>query len=237
MDFYPNMSGIRGLSVRRAVVLGAVYTSSGLWGHPLVPPAVAASASTVADEKTEVLTVTRNTAGTETLRADSSVPIPHDANLHVKTPGADLLPDAHLHLMPTGKRTEDGKWRTISAVAQSAIKQQQIVETDLAKRRRPHPMSDHPDAYAPSNGRNLEAGRLPPYKGAEEMFVGGVLMAISGALKVHNVRSPPGFFFVFIFAVVGLMCALLGSIYQVTSYRKRKQWIKAQGSLLNHRKD
>lgn len=117
------------------------------------------------------------------------------------------------------------------------ISQFQQKKTDLlAHRRRSRAPDDHSEAPL-SVLDDTDGDGLPPHKGAEELFVGGMLMAISGALKMQNVRGQAGLFLVLVFAIVGVMCAVMGALHQFLSYRKRKKWISNQGSLLDHLKD
>ena len=69
------------------------------------------------------------------------------------------------------------------------------------------------------------------------MFMGGLLLIIAGGMGMHNLRGMAGLFLGLVFALVGLLYSLFGIVYQVSSHRKRKRWIKAQGSLLDHLHD
>ncbi|KAL8447573.1 hypothetical protein Emag_004303 [Eimeria magna] len=108
------------------------------------------------------------------------------------------------------------------------------LKTDLlAYRRRTRGNTEYLEETTATPTAETE-GLLPPYKGSEELFVGGLLLAASGFLQMLGFRSQAGFFLVVVFAVLGFLSAVLGIYSQITSRSKRKRWIKKQGSLLDH---
>ncbi|KAL8443570.1 hypothetical protein Emed_006720 [Eimeria media] len=109
------------------------------------------------------------------------------------------------------------------------------LKTDLlAYRRRTRGNTEHPEETTESLTAPETEGMLPPYKGSEELFVGGLLLAASGFLQMQGLRSQTGFFVVMVFAILGFLTAALGIYSQITSRNRRKRWIKKQGSLLDH---
>ncbi|KAL8438524.1 hypothetical protein Efla_006184 [Eimeria flavescens] len=112
-----------------------------------------------------------------------------------------------------------------------------VVKTDLlAKRVRTKKPSNKGELIL-TEPDDDEEGLLPPYKGAEELFAGGVLMALSGLLQLQGFRSAASSFVIIVFSLMGALLALFGVVSQITSRSRRKQWIQKQGSLLDHLKN
>lgn len=185
------------------------------WG----PPPFLPGASAAANRKPEAVVQTAEERGPSLFAGDSDLPAPGPRD------GAKKR-KAEEEAEGPGDRKPDGE----------APPYQQKKTDLLAQRRRSRAPDDRNEAPL-SEGDETDTDGLPPHKGAEEMFVGGMLLAISGALKMQNVRSQAGMFLVLVFAIVGLMCALLGALQQLISYRKRKKWVRNQGSLLDHLKE
>lgn len=183
------------------------------------PPGASAAAARHTEDR--VQTITDGTRNPEPNPGDSPLPVPSPPE-----PVENATPDVpKVARIPPNKPDRD------------APPHQQHKTDLLARRRRSRSPDDHGDAHVSEADDETEGDGLPPHKGAEEMFVGGMLMAISGVLKLQNVKGQAGMFLVLVFAIVGIMCSVMGALQQLQSYRKRKKWIKNQGSLLDHLKD
>ena len=220
------MRGIGGLAVRVALLLGVGCICFGEWRCSL-PALTSAEAAvdTGLDESNEDVRMLPATVERQQPAADSDIALPPPREwLTVPSP----KPDEGAAL----EGTQDAAFGLTHANRKTDAKKTDL----LARRRRTQALSGHAEA-APSYSSSMEADALPPYRGTEEMFMGGLLLIIAGGMGMQNLRDTAGLFLGLVFALVGLLYSLFGVVYQVSSHRKRKRWIKAQGSLLDHLHD